>query len=76
MDATTAIALLASGKIAFRPFTKTDFYGFAGVESANPQIGEEADRADRMWILDGENLALIDELGSETRFTLSLTFKQ
>lgn len=47
--------------VEFRPFTKTDWYGFAGCESAEPMIGE---RVDLVWVLDGSELGVYDADGN------------
>jgi hypothetical protein len=39
--------------LSFRPFDKTDYYGFAGVESPVPLIAENDDEGILM-IIDGE----------------------
>lgn len=50
-------------KMNFRPFTKNDFYGFAGVESPIPFIGElEAEGI--LVIIDGDAAELYADDGS------------
>lgn len=47
----------------FRPFTKNDFYGFAGVSSPCPQIGE-LESEGILVIVDGDYVELYADDGS------------
>jgi len=42
--------------VDFKPFTKDDYQGFAGVESDDPHMGE---LDDNIVILDGDNIQII-----------------
>ena len=50
-------------KMNFRPFTKNDFYGFAGVESPIPFIGE-LESEGILVIIDGDSAELYADDGS------------
>ena len=50
-------------KMNFRPFTQNDFYGFAGVSSPCPQIGE-LESEGILVIVDGDYVELYADDGS------------
>lgn len=62
-DPAEALKMLAT--TAMRPFTKEDWYGFAGCETKDPMIGESGEF---VIILDGNTLNIIhdeDDYGGE-----------
>lgn len=52
--------------LSFRPFDKTDYYGFAGVQSPVPLIAEFADKY--LVIIDGDYAEIIDIDGEMVEF--------
>lgn len=60
MNALEILRLVATTE--FRPFTKTDWMGFAGCESPDPLIGEVDDY---IVLVDGDLIAVINEDGEQ-----------
>ena len=69
MKAYNVLALVAQTE--FAPFTETDFSCYAGVESANPLIGQAHELT---VIIDGATVSLINEYGEEQQFHLCENF--
>jgi len=66
MDHTEALVLVA--KAQFRPFDKSDYDSFAGVQSPNPYVGEYEDY---LIIIDGSEIQVMDQDGNHCySFTL------
>jgi hypothetical protein len=60
MTAIEILRLVATTE--FRPFTKTDWMGFAGCESEEPMIGQVGDLT---IVVDGELIVVVDEDGEQ-----------
>jgi hypothetical protein len=59
-ELTFAEALNLIATLTFRPFSESDYWGFAGVESENPMIAEN----DEFYvILDGETVGFLSMNG-------------
>lgn len=69
MNAAQVLALIA--RTNFSGFTTLDFDSFAGVESANPLIGQAHELT---VIIDGATVSLINEYGEEQQFHLCENF--
>ena len=63
----TADALVMLVNTKMRPFEKTDYYGFSGVESEKPMIGqcEDEEFGPYTLVLDGSHLQIFNVDGEE-----------
>ena len=69
MELNAIEVLNAVAHSTFRPFGESEWNAFAGCETKNPMIAEFADL---LFIIDGENVVVIDADGTETQFRLEL----
>lgn len=69
MNATEALKLIA--RTQFAPFTESDYYGFQGIESENPMLGE----FDGWTIVIDGDVAQFEQDGDWFIFNLNLNYE-